>query len=142
MKKLFLLLAILISFSLDSYSQTKHYKYLYSVDQNGVKRKSGYMNDRNFTIINNGATIYQSNAQGVNPWGDAAIYKFQGRENGVLKYRNSTIDNHWIIYLSPDYNRMNIYEYRPGPGGFGEVGFTHVFEAVDPNKIDTPSQFY
>lgn len=153
MKKFFLISALLLVGTLSVDAQTYYYKYICTVDGNGVRSKSGDYS-RYLTFSNNKNVVYESDRKGnaltqksfIDYHEYQNIYNYIGKENDILKYKKKdttyidmfgktkTDKGTSILLFSSDYKRLNMRITD---------NMTIVLELVNPSEKDeTPTQLY
>ena len=153
MKKLLIISAMLLVGVMSVSAQTCYYKYICTVDGNGVRSKSGDYS-RYLTFTNSKGVVYESDSKGnvlnqksfIDYHEYQCVYNYIGNENGILKYKqqdNTYIDmfgrlktdkGTTILLFSSDYKRLNMRITSDK---------AIVLELVNPSeKDDTPSQLY
>lgn len=159
MKRVFLLSTFLCFFVFQSFCQTYYYKYLYSVDNNGVKSNMKE-NSKYVTFAKSKSVCYFSNKNGVSLGDDlwSGPFLFDGKnKKGVhiyvheLKYLldkpqlsageygslSAWRSMHLTLYFSPDLKRINV---KYGGKMYDESPRTHVYEMTteqeENNEID------
>lgn len=165
MKKLLIISAMLLVGALSVNAQTYYYKYLYTVDKNGIRKKTwsdGYA--VYYTFSNNRGIVYRSDKNGnvmrfddspyarmsALPVRPTYIYSYTGSENGIIKYKLQdvqvpgtgynygkmiTLTGDGFINCSTDYSRINV--------SICSECDVEVYErASEPEKKDAPTQLY
>lgn len=153
MKKLLMISALLLVGALSVCAQTYYYKYICTVDENGVRSKSGDYS-KYLTFTNNKGVVYESDRNGnaltqksfVDYHEYQCIYNYIGSENGILKYKQKDVTyidilgktkthkGTTILLFSSDYKRLNMRI---------SSNCTIVLELVNPSeKDDAPTQLY
>lgn len=130
MKKLLMISVMLLIGALSVSAQTYLYKYLYSVDENGVKSQGNPVKWY-YTFSNNKGTVYKSDKDGnsFGAYGTSTFvksstqtdtYEYIGKENGILKYKQKDyteitwggivqkVEGSKFLYFSSDFSRMNL----------------------------------
>lgn len=148
--------AMLLVGALSVSAQTYYYKYLYSVDENGVKSQKMNPHKKYYTFSNNKGTVYESDKDGnliklgtplhVKASTETRTFEYIGRENSIFKYKlkdyteftwggvtNKVEGNQWLLF-STDFTRMN-HKWLSNS--------VDVYERVtEPEKQGVPTQLY
>ena len=150
MKKFFLISAMLLIGALSVNAQTYLYKYLYSVDENGVKSQKMNPHKKYYTFSNNsdkdGNLIKIGTPLHVKASTETRTFEYIGKENNIFKYKlkdyieytwggitNKVEGNQWLLF-SLDFSRMNHKWLSTG---------VEVYERVtEPEKEQSPTQLY
>ena len=157
MKKFFLISAMLLIGALSVNAQTYLYKYLYSVDENGVKSQKMNPHKKYYTFSNNKGTVYKSDKDGnsFGAYGTSTFvksstqtntYEFIGKDNGILKYKQKDyteitwggivqkVEGSKFLLFSSDFSRMN-HKWLSNS--------VDVYERVtEPEKQGAPTELY
>lgn len=158
MRKVIILLVLLTISSVEIFSQTYYYKYLFSVTTNGVKTRVESLQQREvyMTFTNNNSVLAPfTNSDGTS---SSAVYSvFISQNDGILSYSELQADTYYdmgaaymmnanlsqdvykkdkirYFHFKSDYSRLNIEM---------QSGLVHVFEKQSsPYERQAPSQFY
>ena len=146
MKKLLMISTMLLVGVLSVSAQTYCYKYLFNVDENGMKFEDKIFGGSNkycyYTFTNNKNAFYESDKNGIDintslglsPSTPAVYSK---TENGILIYKKKGLSEYYLV--SPDYSRINL-KYKPILRNRWE---TAVWErTTEPEKEHAPTQLY
>lgn len=115
-RKVLLCVAILLSMAfVTAKAQTYAYKCLYSVDDNGIKRKSIVENTIfYFTFTNDKSMCYSTDKNGIYSLRDGlGSYRYIGTRNGMYVYKECSTNigtnmfGQNILYFKSDYSRLN-----------------------------------
>ena len=139
MKKLLMISTMLLVGVLSVSAQTYYYKYLFSVNTEGVKYMDKmFIQDGYWTFTNNKGAVYKSDKSGIK--GDySSTFIYKGTKNGkyVYQYRYD------YIYFNSDYSRMNYYHgYDPNASGYWKESTQALDRTDGPEEQHAPTQFY
>lgn len=137
----FLCVMLCFGFSVNSFAQTRAYRYSHNVTEDGIKVE-GLLSKKNvfhFIFSNGNTKCYLVNARGE---GSGTPYEYVGSANGMHIYIGDQFWGEDILYFSEDFKRLNWkfeFEYKNS----GRIPSTRVLNYVsDPNAIDVPDKLY
>lgn len=139
MKKLLMISAMLLIGALSVNAQTYYFKYLFSVNNNGVKyMEEMFKQDGYWTFANNKSVVYKSDKNGIiNEYSATFTYKETRDGKYVFQYRKD------LIYFNSDFSRMNYYHE---PESYDTGMWKRSTQALDrtdgPEEQHAPNQFY
>ena len=156
MKKLIMISALLLVGAMSVSAQTYLYKYLYTVDENGVKSQDLNPHVHYYTFSNNKGTVYRSDKDGnlrktgtplhLKNTTQTDTYEYIGVDNGILRYKMrdyteftwggiiNNVEGEAFLLFSSDYSRMN-HKWLSNS--------VDVYErTTEPEKKNAPTQLY
>lgn len=147
-RKILLCVAVFISMAFVAIkAQTYPYQYLYSVDDNGLKRENMSLASKGsvfyFTFTNNKSKCFLTDKNGVyNGRYGLESYQYVGRRNDILVYRECSTNvfsqGQGMLYFSTDLSRLNWDCTYDKVNGEHTVRVLKLYEEKD----TTPSHLY
>lgn len=111
MKKMLLFILVSSFFSLSGFSQTYCYKFLYYVNDEGMKSGKGLYDCFYFTFNKNKDKCYRTDKDGYydNRSGEFGKYHYIGHKGQILVYKQNatTLNDYGYLYFSSDYEKLN-----------------------------------